>query len=91
MAVTLLGAFLCVWTLALNEALHRALHADAGTPQHQCAVTLFQSGQVETPVVVVTPVVAVAEIIPARPGETIFLPSVDCSLPPSCGPPALVS
>jgi len=89
MAVALLGVFLSVFALALSEALHRILHADACAPEHQCAVTTLQSGQVETPVTAIEPVVAyVAVFFTAQP-QVDFVPSVDFSLPPSCGPPAL--
>jgi len=91
MAALLLGVFLSVFTLTLSEALHRALHDEACAPSHQCAVTMLQSGQVETPVVTVTPVFAAGAVRFALPIETAFVPSVDFFLPPSCGPPALLS
>ena len=89
MALTLLGVFLSVFGLTLSEALHRALHADACAPQHQCAVTMLQSGQVETPVVAIEPVVAYVAVFLAAQPQVDFVPSVEFSLPPSCGPPAL--
>ncbi len=91
MAVTLLGVFLSVFTLTLSEALHRAWHNGACEPGHQCAVTMLQSGQVETPVVAIALVVAYVTVICATPPQVDFLPSLDFSLPPSCGPPALLS
>jgi len=91
MAGVLLALFLSVLALTLSETLHRAFHADACTPQHQCAVTMLQSGQVEMPVLTVTPVLVATLFFFALPCETVFVPSVDCSLPPSCGPPALLS
>lgn len=89
MAATLLGVFLSVFTLTLSETLHRALHDEACAPSHQCAVTMLQSGQVETPVVVIEPVVAYVAVFLAAQPQVDFVPSVDFSLPPSCGPPAL--
>lgn len=91
MAVTLLGVFLSVFALALSEALHRILHADACAPEHQCAVTSLQSGQVETPVTVIVPVVAYVAVFLTTQPQVDFVPSVDFLLPPSCGPPALLS
>lgn len=89
MAAMLLGVFLSVFALTLSETLHRALHDEACEPTHQCAVTMLQSGLVETPVVGIAPVVAyVAVCLTAQP-QVDFVPSVDFSLPPSCGPPAL--
>ncbi len=89
MAATLLGVFLSVFTLTLSETLHRALHNEACAPSHQCAVTMLQSGQVETPVVAIEPVVAYVAVFFAPQPQVDFVPAVDFSLPPSCGPPAL--
>ncbi len=89
MAATLLGVFLSVFTLTLSETLHRALHDEACAPSHQCAVTMLQSGQVETPVAAIEPVVAYVAVFLAAQLQVDFVPSVDISLPPSCGPPAL--
>jgi hypothetical protein len=67
--------------------LHELIHHDANDPGHQCAVTLFAHGQVDSPVV------EVAAIIPLAPIE--FLPRIPVSisnvllepLPPVRGPP----
>ena len=91
MAVTLLGVFLSVFTLTLCEAWHRALHNEACEPQHQCAVTMLQSGQVETPVATLTLVRTTLVMVYALLAQNEFVSSVDLSLPPSCGPPALLS
>jgi fructose-specific phosphotransferase system IIC component len=91
MAATLLGVFLSVFALTLSESLHRSLHEEACEPSHQCAVTMLQSGQVETPVCFVTPTPATAVTMVEVVAETIFVPSADYSLPPSCGPPALLA
>jgi hypothetical protein len=91
MAATLLGVFLSVLALTLSEAWHRALHDEACKPSHQCAVTMLQSGQVETPVVTIVPVVAYVTVVLAASAQVDFVPLVDFSLPPSCGPPARFS
>ena len=91
MAGALLGLFLGVFALAQSESLHRHFHADAGKPHHQCAVTMLQSGQVETPVCFVTPTPAPTITVLEVVAQTTFVPSADFSLPPSCGPPALLS
>ena len=73
--------------LAASPSLHELFHADAGKEGHQCAVTLFAHGQVDTPAV------EVAAIIPAAPVE--FLPLTSASvcnalvatLPPGRAPP----
>jgi hypothetical protein len=52
----LVGLVLLLNALVASSSLHELLHHDAGQPEHQCAVTLFAHGQVES----VTPVVAIA-------------------------------
>jgi hypothetical protein len=91
MAGALLGLFLSVFSLVLSETLHRALHEDACQPEHQCAVTMLQSGQVDAPVcdaAIVSPefVSVLVQLV-----ENTFVPAVTFFLPPSCGPPALLS
>lgn len=87
----LLGLFLGVLVLTISEAWHRAMHADACEPEHQCAVTMLLGGQVDAPVVEVTPVFAKVwtGVVPAP--KPVFVSVVDFNLPPSCGPPALLS
>ena len=88
-ALLLLAQFLLLLVLTQSESLHRALHPDAATPNHHCALTLLQSGQLDAPggdtVVLRPPATPVARAVIA------LLPvlSVDRFLPPSCGPPAL--
>lgn len=87
----LLLQFVSLLALSQSESLHKALHQDAGKPDHHCAVTMLHSGQVETPtfaVVLIPPVTATTTLVVL---ESFFVQSVDYSLPPSCGPPALLS
>ncbi len=91
MAGALIGLFLSVFALVLSETLHRALHEDACQPEHQCAVTMLQSGQVDAPVcdaAIVSPEIVFVSV-PLL--ENTFVPAVAFFLPPSCGPPALLS
>ena len=74
--------------LAASPPLHEWFHADAGMANHQCAVTMFAHGQVDSPVV------EVAAIIPVSPVEFFPLTSATVpnalaeTLPPGRGPPA---
>jgi len=43
----LFSAFLFGLGLAASPQLHARFHADAGTPNHECAVTLIASGKYE--------------------------------------------
>jgi hypothetical protein len=87
----LLGLFLFVLTMAQFGALHRMFHADSGTVEHQCAVTLLASGHVDVAVsevpVAFLPVLAVA---PAMPSAQVFL-AVDYSLLPGRAPPVALA
>ncbi len=91
LAGALVALFLSVFAVAQSEALHRLVHSDAGQPSHQCAVTMLQSGQVDAPVCDVAIVPAAVVSVSVQLAENNFVPSVDYSLPPSCGPPALLS
>jgi hypothetical protein len=87
LAVLLMGLVLFVAALASSESLHKLIHHDADEAGHECAVTLFAHGQVDSPVV------EVAAIIPVAPVEFLPLTSVSVvnalveTLPPGRGPP----
>jgi hypothetical protein len=90
-SLLLLALFLSVLAVAQSESLHRALHADSDDPNHQCAVTQFQSGQVEIVAGLAVPVMAGVVAFVPLPLRAAFVPSLQFYLPPSCGPPALLS
>ena len=46
-AVGLLTAFFCALTFAASPQLHERFHPDAGSPNHECAVTLIATGKYE--------------------------------------------
>ena len=43
-AAAALGAFLLAFVLSAAPALHEHLHSDAAHPQHECAITIVESG-----------------------------------------------
>ena len=43
-ALAALSAFLFAFVLSAAPALHEHLHSDAAHPQHQCAITIVESG-----------------------------------------------
>lgn len=65
----LLSAFLLALGLAASPQLHARVHADAGSPNHECAVTLIASGkceQADAPPALAAPELAIVfEKIPA--------------------------
>jgi hypothetical protein len=88
----LLGLFLSVVAMALSAKLHQAIHDDASNTDHQCAVTLLVSGQVDASANLVN----TASQAPAIPIDFSFpdeplLAGISFHLPPGRGPPALLS
>ena len=45
--IGLLAAQLTILAMAVSPPLHKWLHHDADEPDHQCAVTAFNSGQID--------------------------------------------
>jgi hypothetical protein len=68
-AVGLLATFFFALTLAASPQWHARFHPDAGTRQHECAVTIIASGNCEQadspPVFLAPPTATVFEKIPA--------------------------
>jgi hypothetical protein len=90
-ATLLVAMVLLLDAMAAAPALHEWFHADAGHEEHQCAVTLFAHGQVETASVdipVLVPVTLV-EISPRI--EFSFFCSALENLPAGRAPPALLA
>ena len=90
-AALLLGVFLSVLALANSPTLHHLLHANAGNADHQCAVALLASGQVDAPSsapeIIPATAVFVFSVLPEAPQRA----GVSFDLPPGRGPPALLS
>ncbi|MEY4916668.1 MAG: hypothetical protein RL616_581 [Verrucomicrobiota bacterium] len=90
-ASLLAGLVLLLNLLAVSPALHELIHSDAGSAAHQCAVTMFAHGQVDSVSVeisVATPVLSAA----ATPqiGFSVFAPAIE-NLPAGRAPPVAVS
>ena len=83
-----LGVFVLVQIMAAVPALHAWVHHDAGDPNHECAVTLFQNGQVHVPNTNVEPVKCPPDLISHAPASCPDFVSADVRLLPSRGPPA---
>jgi hypothetical protein len=73
--------------LAASPTLHEKFHADAGHEEHQCAVTLFAHGQVDSACVDM-PVSATLNVDIAFPQVefSIFCPAIE-NLPAGRAPP----
>ena len=87
----LLVLFLVLVVFALSPELHRAVHADADTPGHHCAVSALLHGQIEPPVG--DPPLGLAEFGGdyATPLVLGVVPETEELLPPGRGPPQVLS
>ncbi len=61
-AVFALVLFLTLQLFVSSESLHKLIHPDADSPDHECAITLFTHGQVNTPVATLPTVFFVAAL-----------------------------
>jgi hypothetical protein len=91
LAALLIGLILLLNAMAACPALHELIHKNAGKANHDCAVTMFAHGKVETASVDV-PVTVVAVSIETAPQIefSIFRTAIE-NLPPGRAPPAIVS
>jgi len=85
------GLVLLLNLLAAAPSLHEWFHADAGHEDHQCAVTMFAHGQVDSATVEVFAVKSVIlfESVPET-SFSIFAPAIE-NLPAGRAPPVSVS
>lgn len=87
MASLLAGLVLVLGAMAACPALHELIHHDADQPGHECAVTMFAHGKVDSSTVeisVVTPSASI-EIIPQI-VFPVFAPAIE-NLPAGRAPP----
>ena len=77
-ASVLTGLVLLLNAMAASPSLHELIHADAGKADHECAVTLFAHGQVDSASVAV-PMVALLTLIQTVPtvAISVFHPVID--------------
>lgn len=87
-AGVLLALFAFVLAMAQFRTLHRFCHAEADQKDHQCAVTMLVSGQVDAPSYGVIPAPVQMRFVGEPSAPTSFVPSADFFLLPSRGPPA---
>jgi hypothetical protein len=82
--------FVILQAAAISNSLHKAIHADAGEPGHNCVITLLAQGHVDAPATLpglLAFVAAMYFLLPAP--KPTFAFSVDCRLPSSRAPPRL--
>jgi len=86
-ASLLVGVVLLLDAMAACPSLHELLHKDANRPDHECAVTMFAHGKVDS-VGVGVPAAAPQIFVVVLPSVefSIFSPAID-SLPAERAPP----
>ena len=85
-----MGLVLLLAAMAVCPELHELVHQDAAEPGHECAVTMFLHGQVDSAVVAVATIVPVNLIeLPPVHSTTVFSAPLEL-LPPGRGPPAFL-
>jgi hypothetical protein len=90
-AVLLMGMVLLLDAMAACPALHELIHKDADKPGHECAVTMFAHGKVESAAVEVPVIVPTASIESApQIGFSVFSTAIE-NLPPGRAPPSVIS
>ena len=87
-AVFCLALFVVLQAFASSGPLHKAIHPDADSSDHHCAITMLAQGQVDTPVVWLgLAAFAAALIFCLPPLNSEAFSSVDYRLSPSRAPP----
>jgi len=90
-ASLLVALVLLLDAMAACPSLHELIHQDANSSQHQCVVTLFAHGQVDSASVDVSTAVPPASVETAVPFEfSVFAPAIG-NLPAGRAPPVSVS
>jgi hypothetical protein len=90
-ALLLVGMVLLLDAMAACPALHELIHKDADKPGHECAVTMFAHGKVETATVEVPAAIAT---VPVEATPQIHFPFASTAienLPQGRAPPAVIS
>jgi len=88
LASLLSGIVLLVNAMAASPSLHELFHSDAGQAEHQCAVTLFAHGQVDSASVDVEAAapLPLAQVVSFA-YSSVFCPAIQ-NLPAGRAPPA---
>jgi len=91
LASLLASLVLLLDALAVSPHLHECLHHDAGSSHHQCAVTIFEQGQVEAGSVEAA-ILQPAGVLVFVPSAvfSVFAPAIE-NLPAGRAPPVSAS
>ncbi len=90
-AALLVAVVILLDAMAACPALHELIHKDAGHADHDCAVTMFAQGKVDSAMVEVLVVVMAALVVVAPRLEFSVFQPVIAHLPPGRAPPVSCS
>jgi hypothetical protein len=91
LAILLVGLVLLLNAMAVVPALHELIHQDSNKADHQCAVTLFAHGYVESAACDVPAIVSVTFVDCIPHLEFSLFCTVIENLPPGRAPPSVAS
>ncbi|HEX4647059.1 MAG TPA: hypothetical protein VH598_15765 [Verrucomicrobiae bacterium] len=88
LALLLAAQVLFVTTAGSSQWLHRLIHSEAASPNHQCAITLFEKGLIGAAVACAIPL-AMASLFGGVEllADTFILPLANYRFSPSRAPP----
>ena len=91
LAALLVGVILFLDAMAACPALHELIHKNADKAGHECAVTMFAHGKVESATVEVPAIIPAASIESAPQIEFPVFGTAIENLPQGRAPPAVIS
>lgn len=84
----IVGTILLIDLMAASPELHELIHFDAGKPDHECTVTLFGHGQVDSAVgQIAAPTIRIQWVDAIPPVTFVVVDPFVILLPPSRAPP----
>ncbi|MGA3268081.1 MAG: hypothetical protein ABSE16_14795 [Verrucomicrobiota bacterium] len=90
-AALLVALVILLDAMAACPALHELIHKDAGHADHDCAVTMFAQGKVDSAIVEILVVVTAVFVVVARRIQfSVFQPAIE-HLPLGRAPPPFCS
>lgn len=87
LASLLIGLVLLLDAMAASPALHEMIHKDAGKADHDCAVTMFAHGKVDSATVEIAAATPTVSIETTPVFFSSFAPAIE-NLPAGRAPPA---
>ncbi|MEI9961609.1 MAG: hypothetical protein WDM76_10905 [Limisphaerales bacterium] len=87
LAVSLIGLVLLLGAMVASPSLHKRIHHDADKADHECVITLFSHGQVDSANGDVPPIVPIVWVETSLPTElSVFSATIE-NLPSGRAPP----